>query len=413
MASPQFLQVKSESSQEQTELIDLCVLCFVDEHEDKIDLIPGMYRHEDGQPWVMPFVLNIEKKIIDDAGYNHEYVIFLGLRPFTEMVPQIVLGKNNPVIQSGRAFAVQTVSGTAALRAGGELLARHANFDTFYLSDPTWDNHEYTFLYSGLKNSRVYRYWDPVTKGVDFKGMIEDLMQAPENSIIVLQMCSHNPTGCDLTKEQWIKVADVMEERKLFPFFDAAYQGFSTGDLETDAWPVRYFVDRGFELFIAQTFSKNMGLYSDRVGSLIVVLKEGRQKEVESIKLMLTVIIRALYLCPTKHGAEIVIQTLKSPELYKEWLECLKMMVKRLKAVRQGLKDRLVKLGTPGNWDHITEQTGMFSFTGLSGKQVAYLAKQYHIYLMPNGRANMCALNMNNLDAFAKALHNAVINIPA
>ncbi|KAJ4450697.1 hypothetical protein ANN_02126 [Periplaneta americana] len=138
MASPQFLQVKSESSQEQTELIDLCVLCFVDEHEDKIDLIPGMYRHEDGQPWVMPFVLNIEKKIIDDAGYNHEYVIFLGLRPFTEMVPQIVLGKNNPVIQSGRAFAVQTASGTAALRAGGELLARHANFDTFYLSDPTW-----------------------------------------------------------------------------------------------------------------------------------------------------------------------------------------------------------------------------------------------------------------------------------
>ncbi|KAJ4450696.1 hypothetical protein ANN_02125 [Periplaneta americana] len=285
--------------------------------------------------------------------------------------------------------------------------------DIFNVAIP--DNHEYTFLYSGLKNSRIYRYWDPVTKGVDFKGMIEDLMQAPENSIIVLQMCSHNPTGCDLTKEQWIKVADVMEERKLFPFFDAAYQGFSTGGLETDAWPVRYFVDRGFELFIAQTFSKNMGLYStcDRVGSLIVVLKEGRQKEVESIKLMLTVIIRALYLCPTKHGAEIVIQTLKSPELYKEWLECLKMMVKRLKAVRQGLKDRLVKLGTPGNWDHITEQTGMFSFTGLSGKQVAYLAKQYHIYLMPNGRANMCALNMNNLDAFAKALHNAVINIPA
>lgn len=405
MASPSFRAV---NSQELTDVIDVCTRCFADKSEKRIDLIPGAYRDENGKPWVLPFVLDLEKKLLKSDTYNHEYVLFLGLDSFNELVPRLILGENSPALNSGRAFGIQTVSGCGALRIGAELLVRHAKYNTFYISSPTWDNHELTFLYAGFSTSRQYRYWDPVKKGVDFKGMIEDLQQAPENAVVILQMCAHNPTGCDLTKEQWTKVADVMQEKKLFPFFDCAYQGFASGNLEEDAWPVRYFVDRGFEMLIAQSFSKNMGLYADRTGCLTILLKEGRQGEVGSIKMMLTIIARALYLCPTRHGAEIVIQTLQDPTLRKQWLECLQTMVERLKVVRQGLKERLEKLGTPGNWNHVTTQTGMFSFTGLTSKQVACLAKEYHMYLLPNGRANLCALNNNNLDRFAQAVHDTI-----
>ncbi|KAJ4450695.1 hypothetical protein ANN_02124, partial [Periplaneta americana] len=277
------------------------------------------YRDENGKPWILPFVHDLERKIFECPSYNHEYVVFLGMVPFQELTPQVILGADSPDLKSGRAFGVQTVSGTAALRAGAELLLRHFKYTTFYISEPTWDNHDVTFLYAGFADSRRYRFWDPATRGLDMEGLLEDLRNAPEHSVIVLQMCAHNPTGCDFTKEQWIQIADVMEERNLFPFLDAAYQGLATGDLEEDAWPARYFAQRGFEFFIAQSFSKNMGLYGDRVGCLTLVLNEEQQKQTEHINLLLASIIRALYLCPTRHGPEIVVQTLRSPELTEKW----------------------------------------------------------------------------------------------
>ncbi|XP_021916323.1 aspartate aminotransferase, cytoplasmic-like [Zootermopsis nevadensis] len=290
-----------------------------DDTEDKIDAVFGVYRDEIGKPWVMPFVLELEKKLLQSDDFNHEYVTYLGLQSFNDLVPRLVFGEKSPHLQNGKAFGVQTVSGTSALRVGAELLARYYNYTTFYISDPTWDNHELTFLYAGFSTSRKYRYWDPVKRGVDFEGLIEDLREAPENSVIVLQLCAHNPTGCDLTKKQWTEVADVMQERKLFTFFDAAYQGLASGNLEEDAWAVRYFADRGFEMLIAQTFSKNMGLYGDRTGCLSVVLKEKSREETEVVKVKLEAITQALYLCPSKHGAEIVIRTLQDPQLTKQW----------------------------------------------------------------------------------------------
>jgi len=182
--------------------------------------------------------------------------------------------------------------------------------------------------------------------------------------------------------------------------------------MEEDAWPVRYFVDRGFEMLIAQSFSKNLGLYGERVGCLMVVLKDGRQKEIGPLKQTLIVISRTLYMCPTRYGAEIVIRTLQDPATCKEWCEAVQIMVKRLKAARQGLRERLERLGTPGSWNHITQQTGMFSFTGLTRKQSAYLADRCHIYLLPNGRINVGSLNSNNLDRFAQAFHEAIMNVP-
>lgn len=407
MATPHFEPLKKIQ-----EGIHVYMKCDADKSEQRINLLAGAYRDEDGKPWVLPFVLRIENEMLRSATYNHEYILFLGLDLFKELVPPVVLGENSPALKSGRAFGIQTASGTSALRIGAELLVRHAKYTTFYTSEQTWDQHEATLLYAGFSNSRQYRYWDPVKRGVDFDGMVEDLRQAPENSVIILQACAHNPTGCDLTKEQWIKVADIVQDKKLFPFFDIAYQGFASGDMEEDAWPVRYFVDRGIEMLIAQSFSKNLGLYGDRVGSLIVVLKDGRQKEFGPIKLMLTMIARALYLVPTRHGGEIVIQTLQDATTRKEWFETVQLMVKRLQSARQGLKERLEKLGTPGNWNHITEQKGMFSFTGLTRKQSAYLADNCHMYILPNGRINVGSLNRNNLDRFAQAVNEAILNVP-
>ncbi|XP_021916318.1 aspartate aminotransferase, cytoplasmic-like [Zootermopsis nevadensis] len=405
MASPTFSAVNSK---ELIDVVDVCIRCYADASEEKINLIPGAYRDEDGEPWVLPVVLDLEKKLVQSVTYNHEYILFLGTDSFKTLAPRLILGEESPALRTGRALGIQTVGGSGALRIGAELLVRHAKYDTFYISEPTWDNHESTFLYAGFSTSRKYRYWDPVKRGVDFEGLIEDLREAPENSVIVLQLCAHNPTGCDLTKKQWTEVADVMEERKLFPIFDAAYQGFASGDVEEDAWAVRYFVDRGFEMLVTQSFSKNMGLYGDRVGCLTVVLKEGRQKELASVEFMLTIIARAIYLCPTRHGGEIVVRILRDSEARKQWLESLRKMVERLKVARQSLKERLDELGTPGNWNHITSQSGMFSFTGLTSKQAAYMADEHHMYLLPNGRANICALNDNNVDRFAQAVHDSI-----
>jgi len=241
--------------------------------------------------------------------------------------------------------------------------------------------------------------------------MLEDIEEAPEDSVIVLHMAAHNPTGCDLTQEQWQQVADVMEKRNLFPFIDAAYQGFATGDLETDAWPVRYLVQRGFELFVAQSFSKSMALYGERIGCLIVVLAEGRTQDTTNILGQLKLVARAMYMTPPKYGAEIVSRVLSDPALMEEWKKCLKVMVDRIQAMRTGLKGRLEKLGTPGNWDHITNQIGMFSYLGLTPRQVEYLRVKHHVHMLSTGRASMCGLSSKNINRVAAAIHDAVTEI--
>lgn len=385
--------------------------CIEDRNENKTDLVVGAYRTDDGEPWVMPFIRELEQTLTSDPKYNHEYLWFLGMAKFNEMAPKLLLGERSPALLEGRAFGVQTISGTGALRMGAEFLVRHLHYKTVYVSTPTWDNHPLLFCYSGFKDIRKYRYWDPDSRGVDFSGLLGDIEEAPENSVIVLHMAAHNPTGCDLTQEQWVQVADVMEKRNLFPFIDAAYQGFATGDLDRDAWPVRYLVERGFEFFVAQSFSKNMALYGERIGCLTVVLGEGQAQDVTNITSQLTLIARAMYVCPPKYGAEIVSRVLSDPVLMEEWKKCLKVMVDRIQAMRTGLKERLQKLGTPGNWDHITNQIGMFSYLGLTPHQVQYIRVKHHVHLLSTGRINMSGLSSKNIDRVAEAIYDTVTKI--
>lgn len=380
---------------------------FVDDtYENKVNLAIGAYRTSEGKPWVLPVVRKVEKALADDELQNHEYLPVLGLDAFCQSATSMLLGANSPTILQGRAFGIQTLSGTGALRVAAEFLARILHYDTFYYSTPTWENHKLVFTNGGFKKGFEYRYWNAETRGIDLEGMLEDLRNAPENSVIILHACAHNPTGCDPTPEQWSKIAEVIEEKRLFPLFDSAYQGFASGDLERDAAAVRMFADRGLEFICTQSFAKNFGLYNERVGNMVLVLNN--TKEIVEVKSQITLIIRGMYSNPPNHGARIVATVLKNPDFYEEWKGHIRTMSDRIKQMRSGLYERLLRLGTPGTWEHIVNQIGMFSYTGLNERQVEHMLDHYHIYLLRSGRINMCGLNEKNLDYVAQAIHETV-----
>jgi aspartate aminotransferase len=238
--------------------------------------------------------------------------------------------------------------------------------------------------------------------------MLGVMQAAPNGSIFLLHPCAHNPTGVDPTPEQWKQIADVMEAKGHFTFFDCAYQGFASGNLDKDAFSVRYFVERGFELFVAQSFSKNFGLYSERAGNLTVVAKTPEVKN--RIESQIAKAQRAVISNPPAYGSRVVSLVLNDEKLYEEWTKNLSSMADRIIDMRKALYDELIRLGTPGKWNHIVDQIGMFSFTGLSTPQVKVLKEKYHVYLTDNGRISMAGLNSTNVKYFAQAVDDVVRN---
>jgi len=380
----------------------------------KVSLGVGAYRTDEGKPWILPCVKTAEKILAEKTEkeeINHEYLPVLGLDSFATAATNMLLGDNCLAVKDGRSIGVQSLSGTGALRNGAEFLQRITGLNAAYYSDPTWGNHGLIFKNAGFKDVKKYRYYDSKKNSLDIEGFLADLESAPARSVIILHACAHNPTGVDPTKEQWAKIADAIQKKNHFPFFDCAYQGFASGSLDTDAWAVRYFVERGFELFCAQSFSKNFGLYNERAGNLTVVFKT---KDLAiNFRSQMTLIIRATYSNPPAHGCRIVDTVLKDPTLYKEWRDCIKTMADRIINMRAGLRQRLEKLGTPGDWSHITSQIGMFSYTGLSPSQCEFLIKEKHIYLLKSGRISMCGLTPSNIDYVASSIHQAVTQIQA
>lgn len=240
--------------------------------------------------------------------------------------------------------------------------------------------------------------------------MIGALESADEGSIIVLHACAHNPTGVDPSQDQWKKVAEVIRARKHFPFFDTAYQGFASGDLAKDGWAIRYFVEQGFELCIAQSYAKNFGLYGERAGCFHFITSPGSdaQSTVGRVASQLAILQRSEISNPPAYGARVASLVLNDKALFAEWEENLKEMSGRIISMRKALRSKLEELGTPGTWNHITDQIGMFSFTGLTEKQVLKLREDSHVYMTKNGRISMAGLNTHNIDYFAKAVDKAV-----
>ncbi|KAF4766077.1 hypothetical protein HAV15_010754 [Penicillium sp. str.  len=363
--------------------------------DKKVDLGIGAYRDNNAKPWILPVVKKADDAIHNDPTLNHEYLSIGGLAEFTSAAQKLIVGADSPAISEKRICSLQTISGTGA--------------PEIYLSNPTWANHNQIFTNVGLALAK-YPYFSVKTKGLDFTGMIAALEAAPKGSVILLHACAHNPTGVDPTEDQWKQIAELMRSRSHFPFFDTAYQGFASGDLVRDSWAIRYFVEQGFELCVAQSFAKNFGLYGERTGAFHFVSAPGPDAAAASahIASQLAILQRSEISNPPAYGARIASRVLNDPELFKEWEADLRTMSGRILDMRQGLRDRLEKRGTPGSWDHITSQIGMFSFTGLSEEQVMTLRSKWHVYMTKNGRISMAGLNTNNIDYFAEAVDSVV-----
>ncbi|XP_023243627.1 aspartate aminotransferase, cytoplasmic-like [Centruroides sculpturatus] len=365
MLSFNFSSVYNVESQEPIELFELAKEFQDDNYPQKVNLSIGVYRTEEGKHWVLPVVKRTEKILASENALSHEYLGQTGFYNFTQASLRFLLGNDHTVIRENRVLGIQTVSGTGALRMGAEFLTKCLNYRTFYMSEPSWPSHHIVFPLAGFQDIKRYRYWDSVSKGLDLKGMKEDLQNAPEKSIILLHVCGHNPTGVDLNQDQWKIIADVMEEKNHFPFFDCAYQGFVSGDWEVDGWPVRYFASRGFELFCAQSFSKNFGLYGERIGNLAIVFNN--PLKMTNVKSQFTYLIRGNYSNPPSYGAKIVEYILNNEELFNEWKLNIKTMSNRIKEIRVSLYEKLKQLETVGNWSYFKEHTGMFSLSGITG----------------------------------------------
>ncbi|KAJ3158907.1 Aspartate aminotransferase, cytoplasmic [Irineochytrium annulatum] len=380
--------------------------CIADPDPLKINLSIGAYRGEDGKPWVLPVVRKAEE-IILKGQMDHEYLPIDGLRSFTDLSAKLILGAESKAIKEGRFVAVQTISGTGAVRLGADFLARFRK-SPVYISDPTWGNHFAIFEDAGF-DVRTYKYWDAEKRGMNYEGVMETFRNAPDGSILLLHACAHNPTGIDPTESQWREIAAVCRQKNHFPFFDCAYQGFASGDLDRDALAIRMFVDMGFELFVAQSYSKNFGLYGERTGCLTMVSNtpgiDGRARS------QLCRLNRACISNPPSFGARVVDIVLKDPKLYEEWKESLATMARRIDVMRKAAYARLVELKTPGDWSHITSQIGMFTYTGLSRAQCLAIKKKFHVYMAENGRVSMAGLNTTNVVRFADALDWVVRNV--
>ncbi|KIK08729.1 hypothetical protein K443DRAFT_672252 [Laccaria amethystina LaAM-08-1] len=375
----------------------------------KVNLGVGAYRDDDSKPWVLPVVKKVTQILLNDETLDHEYLPITGLPEYTAAAAKLILGPSSVALTEGRTVSVQAISGTGANHLGALFLSRFYRWNgapRIYLSNPTWANHHAIFKNVGIEPVE-YPYYDPKTIGLDFEGFIDSLRAAPERSAFLLHACAHNPTGVDPTEEQWKVIAQVILEKKHYAFFDCAYQGFASGDLDKDAWAVRYFVELGVPLLVCQSFAKNAGLYGERVGALHIV--SANPDTATRVKSQLSVLQRSEISNPPSHGARLVSLILNDAGLFEEWKRDIRTMAERIIAMRHELHRLLTQeLKTPGNWDHIVKQIGMFSFTGINTEQSKALVEQAHIYLTANGRISMAGLNSHNIRYFAENLDKVV-----
>lgn len=380
----------------------------------KVDLGIGAYRDNNGKPWILPAVRAAEKKLVALPLYNHEYLLILGHEPFLREAAKVILGPDSAALAQQRVVLQQLLSGTGALHLAGKFLQDFYTGSTrqppIYLSKPTWANHNQIFETLGYTVAN-YPYWNAATKSLDLEGFLQAIELAPRGSIFVLHACAHNPTGLDPTVDQWRQILRAIAKGQHLPLFDLAYQGFALGDLNRDNFAVRLAIDDALievPIVICQLFAKNMGMYGERVGAIHVVVPQADAALNRAIKLQLNKLIRLEISNPPAYGAKVVATILTDSQLRAQWEQDLTTMSSRIIAMRKRLQALLVQYKTPGNWDHIVNQTGMFLFTGLTAEMVARLEKVHGIYLVSSGRASVAGLNEHNVEKVAKAFDDVV-----
>jgi aspartate aminotransferase len=294
------------------------------------------------------------------------------------------------------------MSGTGACSLAGSFFKKFVpGLETIYVPDPTWGNHHNVFRQVGLPTT-LYKYLNEEATGLDYDGMIASINAAPDGSVFLLHACAHNPTGIDPTLEQWAGISKAMKAKSIVPFMDCAYQGFASGNADTDAAALRLFVEDGHNVMLAQSYAKNFGLYGERIGCLSMVC--GTTEEAAQVLSQLKIIIRAAYSNPPIHGAHIVNTILSDPELESQWYAECKGMAERIISMRELLVAKLAENGSSKDWSHITDQIGMFAFSGLTKDQVETLRYEHAIYMTGDGRISMAGVTSANVDYLSKGM---------
>ncbi|VXB10791.1 tyrosine aminotransferase, tyrosine-repressible, PLP-dependent [Luteimonas sp. 9C] len=370
-----------------------------DPRTTKVNLGVGIYYDEAGRIPVLDAVREVEQRLAAEAK-PRGYLPIDGMPDYTRTTRELLFGVDSPLLAAGRVATTQTIGGSGALRTGADLLKKVLPHTTIAISNPSWENHRAVFGAVGF-DVVDYTYFDTATHGVDFAGMLADLRTLEAGTVVLLHACCHNPTGADLTVDQWRQVIEVLRERALFPFIDMAYQGFDKG-IDEDAAAVRLLAESGIATFVvASSYSKSFSLYGERVGALTVVSADA--DESKRVQSQIKRIIRANYSSPSTHGAALVAGVLGSSELRARWETELGQMRERIHALRAGLVEKLAANGAP-EFAFIGEQAGMFSYSGLSRAQVDRLRDEFGIYAVGTGRICVAALSLKNLDYVAEAV---------
>jgi aromatic-amino-acid transaminase len=374
-----------------------------DQNPRKVNLGVGVYYDDNGKIPLLECVRHAESERLK-AAPPRGYLPIDGIAAYDKAVQALVFGKDSKPLQENRVVTVQALGGTGGLKIGADFLKRISPQAEVWISEPSWENHRQLFEAAGFA-VKSYPYYEPKTRGLDFAGMKGALDALPAGAIVVLHACCHNPTGVDLTKEQWPQILEIVKARGLIPFLDLAYQGFADG-LEADAYAARLFGEATSPVFLSSSFSKSFSLYGERVGALSVVA--GSAEEALRVLSQLKRIVRTNYSNPPTHGGQIVATVLGSPQLTSLWDRELGAMRDRIKAMRKALADGIQKRVPGSDWSFVLRQRGLFSYSGLTKEQVRRLREDNSIYAIDSGRLCVAALNSKNVDYVADAIAKIV-----
>ncbi|EHW0634337.1 aspartate/tyrosine/aromatic aminotransferase [Vibrio vulnificus] len=370
-----------------------------DPRAEKINLGVGIYKTEQGETPVLATVKKAEAALVETEK-TKSYLTIEGTAEYALAVQKLLFGADAELINAQRAKTAQAPGGTGALRVAGEFIKRQLGDVKIWISNPTWANHHGVFRAAGLETVE-YAYYNPETKDKDFAAMLADLEKASAGDVVLLHGCCHNPTGIDPTAQEWEALAKLVADKGLLPLFDFAYQGFAKG-VEEDAQGLRTFAKFNKEILVASSFSKNFGLYNERVGAFTLVAES--QEIAETAFSQVKAIIRSIYSNPPAHGSSVVTHILNDAALRAEWEAEVAEMRDRIQEMRELFVTTLKEEGVAADFSFIERQNGMFSFSGLNKDQVARLKEEFAIYIVGSGRISVAGMTKSNMGPLCKAI---------
>jgi aspartate aminotransferase len=380
-------------------ILGLMVAFKADNRAEKIDLGVGVYQDDRGRTPVMASVKEAESRLME-LETTKSYQGMAGDPDYNQRMMELLLGKDHNILSTGRVKSIQAPGGSGALRVGAEVIRRARPESKLWVGMPTWPNH-IPLLGSAGFDIKQYPYYDVDARQVDTDKMMEALRQVPVGDLVLLHGCCHNPTGADLTNEQWDSIADLALERGFIPFIDTAYQGLGNG-LDEDAYGMRMMAERLPEVIIASSCSKNFGLYRERTGSITFIAETSEQADIVVSQAMSTA--RSIYSMPPAHGALLVSMVLGDPQLRSQWEAELEEVRLRIKSMRNLLCDSLENNAAGMDFSHIKRQNGMFSFLGITTPQLERLRTEFGIYIVSSTRINLAGVNSNNIEYLTQSL---------